>query len=232
MKTLVAALLSGAMAAGCGFSTEGDSAEGGSAPVVESSPQTAVTDEYVLRADALAEDRTPPEPDPASYGMDPKTGRFVYPAATPHQHESKPFEGQLDYWDTNEYANDMTVEAYYPITVEPFHTWQNIVDFDGRRYMYQYVRRALKIYDITDPKDLRVVHEKGSTWTGDGPGEEVNPYDENDMFGAASIQWNEDLGKYVMVQAFEIRRFGVLSDKRAEPDKVKAIRNANHLKGC
>ena len=163
--------------------------------------------------------------------MDPETGRFIYPAATPHQHESKPFEGQLDYWDTNEYAKGMTVEAYYPITVEPFHTWQNIVDFDGRRYMYQYVRRALKIYDITDPKDLKVVHEKGSTWTGEGPGEEVNPYDEGDMFGAASIQWNEDLGKYVMVQAFEIRRFGVLSDKRAEPDKVEAIRNANHLKG-
>ena len=76
--------------------------------------------------------------------MDPETGRFVYPTVTPHQHESKPFEGQLDYWDTNEYAKAMTVEAYYPITVEPFHTWQNIVDFDGRRYMYQYVRRASK----------------------------------------------------------------------------------------
>jgi len=153
MTTLAAALLCGAIAFGCGSSTEGGSP-----------PQSAISDEYVLRADALAEDRTPPEPDPASYGMDPETGRFVYPAATPHQHESKPFEGQLDYWDTNEYAKAMTVEAYYPITVEPFHTWQNIVDFDGRRYMYQYVRRALKIYDITDPKDLKVVHEKGSTW--------------------------------------------------------------------
>ena len=94
--------------------------------------------------------------------MDSDTGRFIYPAATPHQHESKPFEGQLDYWDTNEYASNMTVEAYYPITVEPFHTWQNIVDFDGRRYMYQYVRRDLKIYDITDPRDLKVLYEKGA----------------------------------------------------------------------
>ena len=37
----------------------------------------------------------------------------------------------------------MTVEAYYPWVVEPFHTWQNIIDFDGRRYLYQYVRRDL-----------------------------------------------------------------------------------------
>ena len=222
MAKLGALVLSGAVFAACGSSSGPGSGTPAPPPIV---------DEYVLRADALVEDRTPPEPDPASYGMDPETGRFVYPAATPHQHEPKPFEGRLDYWDTNEYAKDMTVEAYYPITVEPFHTWQNIVDFDGRRYMYQYVRRALKIYDITDPRDLKVVHEKGSTWTGDGPGEEVNPYGEGDMFGAASIQWNRDLGKYIMVQAFEIRRFGVLNDKRTEPDKVNEIRRANHLKG-
>jgi hypothetical protein len=190
-----------------------------------------ITDEYVLGTDALVADRTPPEPDPSSYGMDSATGRFKHPSATPEQHDSRPFEGQLDYWDTNEYAKDMTIEAYYPIVPEPFHTWQNIVDFEGRRYMYQYVRGDLKIYDITNPKDLKVLHEQGHTWTKEGGGEEVDPYPEGDMFGAASIQWNEDLGKYIMVQAFEIRRFGLLSNKRQEPDKVDMIRHANHLKG-
>jgi len=195
------------------------------------SQQAAIPDEYVRLTDALNPDRTPPEPDPASYGMDPATGRFIYPKATPEQHDDKPFEGQLDYWDTNEYTHNMTVEAYYPILVEPFHTWQNIVDFDGRRYMYQYVRGDVKIYDITNPKDLKVLLEKGSVWTGEGAKEVIDPYPEGEMFGAASIQWNKELEKYIMVQAYEIRRFGLLHDKRTEPENVEQIRHANHLKG-
>lgn len=203
----------------------------GSQPEDDPQNGTNITDQYVLRTDALMEDRTPSEPSLNTYGMDPATGRFIHPTATPEQHDPKPFQGQLDYWDTNEYAKNMTVEAYYQIVVEPFHTWQNIVDFDKRRYMYQYVRGDLKIYDITNPKGVEVLHEKGHTWSRDGGGEEADPYPEGDMFGAASIQWNKDLEKYIMVQAFEIRRFGLLSDKRQEPDKVGMIRNANHLKG-
>ncbi len=195
------------------------------------SQQAAIPDEYVRLTDALNPDRTPPEPDPASYGMDPETGRFIYPKATPEQHDDKPFEGQLDYWDTNEYTHNMTVEAYYPILVEPFHTWQNIVDFDGRRYMYQYVRGDVKIYDITNPKELKVLLEKGSVWTGEGSNEVIDPYPEGEMFGAASVQWNKELEKYIMVQAYEIRRFGLLHDKRTEPENVEQIRHANHLKG-
>jgi hypothetical protein len=190
-----------------------------------------VEDPWIQRLIALSEDKTPPDPAPDSFGLDEETGLFIHPLSTRQAHEPKPFAGSLDHWDTNEYAMNMTVEAYFPITVEPFHTWQNIVDFDGRRYLYQYVRRDLKIMDITDPKNVQVLLTRGHTWGAAGGGEEVNPYPEDDMFGAATIQWHAGRGEYVMVQAFEIRRFGLLSDKYTEPDRVEQIRHANHLKG-
>ena len=190
-----------------------------------------ITDPWVARLTSMVDDRTPAAPLPGSYGFDRSTGRFKHPSATPDSHDPHPFPGILDYWDRNDYAMNMTVEAYYPITVEPFHTWQNIVDFDGRRYLYQYVRRDLKIMDITDPKRVEVLLTRGHTWGQEGAGEAQNPYPDDDMFGAASVQWNETLGVNVMVQAFEIRRFGLLTDKYREPDKVDAIRRSPHLKG-
>jgi len=191
----------------------------------------SISDPWVARVASLTDNKTPPNPEPGSFGMDEASGRFIHPQMTRDSHEAHPFEGSLDYWDTNDYAMNMTVEAYYPITVEPFHTWQNIVDFDGRRYLYQYVRRDLKIMDITNPKDVQVLLTRGHTWGPDGAGEDENPYPSDDMFGAASIQWNRDLQQYIMVQAFEIRRFGVLSDKYSEPDLVANIRESRHLKG-
>lgn len=194
--------------------------------------QTNIKDKWVARADSLSPDKTPPDPAKDSYGMNKETGEFIHPVATRDAHDNIRFDGELDYWDTQQYIKNMKVEAYYPITVEPFHTWQNIVDFDGRRYLYQYVRRDLKIYDITHPKDVKLLLTRGHTWGANGADEQAqNPYPEDDMFGAASIQWNEKLGKYIMVQAFEIRRFGLLKNKRAQPEKVEKIRNANHLKG-
>jgi len=191
-----------------------------------------IKDRWVARLNSLNPDRTPPDPAPADYGLDAKTGVFTHPVATRDSHDRKPFKGILDYWDTNQYIKNMKVEAYYPITVEPFHTWQNIVDFDGRRYLYQYVRRDLKIFDITNPKDVKLLLTRGHTWGANGPDQkEQNPMAEGEMFGAASIQWNEGLGKYIMVQGYEIRRFGLLKDKRRQPEKVAAIRNAKHLKG-
>ncbi|WP_101760035.1 LVIVD repeat-containing protein [Oceanicoccus sp. KOV_DT_Chl] len=192
--------------------------------------QYNITDPFVLAQVSMSEDKTPADPDPSSYGLN-EQGVFIHPAATRDSHDAKPFKGILDYWDPNQYIKNMTLEAFYPITVEPFHTWQNIVDFDGRRYLYQYVRRDLKIFDITDPKSLKLLLTKGNTWGINGPDEEVNPYPEDDMFGAASIQWNDKLGKNIMVQSFEIRRFGLLKNKYQKPEQVKKIRNANHLKG-
>ena len=192
---------------------------------------SVIEDPWVGRLVQISDDRTPSSPSPDSYGLDPASGQFMHPTATPHAHEPKPFAGSLDYWDTREYAENMSVEAYHPITVEPFHTWQNIVDFDGRRYLYQYVRRDLKIMDITDPLNVEVLLTRGSTWGAEGASDEENPYPDDDMFGAATIQWHDGLQAYVMVQAFEIRRFGLLSDKYSEPARVMDIRRAPHLKG-
>ncbi len=196
------------------------------------SETSLIPDPYVRGSDALSSDRTPPYPAKDSYGLDPETGVFTHPIATPEQHDAQPFEGQLDYWGDQDYAHNMTVEAYYPITVEPFHTWQNIVDFDGKRYLYQYVRRDLKIFDITNPKDIKVLLTRGREWGPNGPADvEINPFPEDEMFGAATIQWSESEDAYVMVQAYEVRRFGLLHDKRSEPENVEAIRKSPHLKG-
>jgi hypothetical protein len=190
-----------------------------------------IADPQLLQLTELVGNHTPADPDPSSYGMDKATGTFIHPAATSDSHDPHPFEGTLEYWDTEQYIKNMKIEAYYPITVEPFHTWQNMVDFDGRRYLYQYVRRDLKIFDITDPKNVELLLTKGNTWGADGAGEEVNPYPEDDYFGAASIQWSEKLGVNIMMQSFEIRRFGLLHDKYTEPELVQAIRDSEHLKG-
>lgn len=191
-----------------------------------------IDDPWIKQVVALTGNKKPQDPDPGSYGMSPKTGQFIHPKETYHAYEPKPFKGMLDYWDDKTYSKNMKVEAYYPITVEPFHTWQNIVDFDGRRYLYQYVRRDLKIFDITNPKDMTLLYTRGQDWGPNGPeGKEHNPYPEGEMFGAASIQWSEARQNYVMVQAYEIRRFGLLEDKFTQPDKVSQIRHPNHLKG-
>jgi hypothetical protein len=222
------------LACGCSSSNDANDVAPGDALADTADHGTAedhIEDPWVGRLVLLSGNHTPPAPATDSYGMDEMTGRFRHPAATPSAHEPRPFEGTLPYWDTNEYAHNMAVVAYHPITVEPFHTWQNIVDFAGRRHLYQYVRGDLKIIDITDPTDVRVLLTRGHTWGRKGSGEAINPYPEDDMFGAATIQWHDGLGAYVMVQAFEIRRFGLLSDKYREPARVEDIRNARHLKG-
>ncbi|NOH72228.1 hypothetical protein F0225_12900 [Vibrio pectenicida] len=189
-----------------------------------------IDDEMVKRQVALSPNKDPKAPSPSDYGFG-ADGRFYHPKEAPSSHLAQPFEGQLDYWDTQSYQHNMTVEAYYPITVEPFHTWQNMVDFDGKRYLYQYVRGDLKVFDITNPKDVELLLTKGHTWGKSGPGEAQEPFKDGEMMGAASIQWSESEQSYVMVQAYEVRRFGLLKDKYRKPEQVKAIRQSQHLKG-
>lgn len=194
-------------------------------------PSHNISDYYLKRLVNITTESKPLPPIPSSYGLDSKTGEFKHPSQTPEQTRPQPFPGQLKYWDVNAYIHNMTVEAYYPITVEPFHTWQNIVDFNGRRYLYQYVRRDLKIFDITHPKQAKLLHTKGSTWGKEGPSPEINPFPPGQMIGASTIQWDSVRQRYIMVQAYEVQRFGLLHDKYQEPDKVEAIRSAPHLKG-
>jgi hypothetical protein len=194
-------------------------------------PQLDIRDPLVKAWYEAAPSREPMPPAAGSWGLVGPNGSFVHPKETPEDAKSPTFPGEMTDWDGKQYIHNMKVEAFHPIVVEPFHTWMNIVDFDGRRYMYHYVRRTLKIYDITDPRRLKVLLEKGSSWSKDGESAETNPFPKGDMFGAATIAWDAKRGKYVMVQAFEVRRFGILKDKRFQPDKVAEIRNADHLRG-
>ncbi len=54
----------------------------------------------------------------------------------------------------------MTVEGRWPELVVPGVSFQNIIDMNGRRYMYHYYRTRVNVYDITDPKNLKVILQK------------------------------------------------------------------------
>ncbi|MBY8823883.1 LVIVD repeat-containing protein [Sphingomonas colocasiae] len=195
-------------------------------------PKIDIRDPVVKQWHDLTYDRKPPLPKPGvDYGVDPKTGVFVHPKATPLHEESAPFPGQLTYWDQKSYAKNMEVVAFYPQVASPFHTWQNIADFNGKRYLYVYDRHNLKIFDITDPAKARLLLTKGQTWTGKGGGEAVNPFPEGEMIGAASIQWDKSRGKYIMVQSNEVQRFGIFEEKMTEPEGVQKIRDWPYHKG-
>ena len=191
-----------------------------------------IRDPYIQALHDLTYDQKPPRPVPdKDYGIDPRTGKFSHPKATPLTTDFPNFTGQLDYWDQKSYAENVHLLRFYPDLASPFHSWQNIVDFGDRRIMYVYGSNNLKIFDITDPRNAELIHRKGKNWTGNGPVDEVNAYAAGDKFGAASIQWNKDLGKYIMVQSFEVGRIGVMTDKMKEPDKVDKVHHWPALKG-
>lgn len=160
-------------------------------------------------------------PDPASYGLDPETGVFTHPEAAPFYAYSGPrrFEGSLEALDDKTYIKNMKVEAQWPIVVKPGHSWQHTVDMDGSRYMIHYYRHILKIYDITNPKELEIILEK--------------TYEDGEWFGAASIAFNEELQKWIMIQSFEVpRSIGGLKGKKYDsPEAVEAIKNAKAFRG-
>ncbi|MGX1810352.1 hypothetical protein ACWIGI_31950 [Nocardia sp. NPDC055321] len=166
-------------------------------------------------------DRRPSAVDPGSYGMQ-NDGTFLHPGLTyVNEEEQHPFPGGGEElfpatggYDPNTYRSDnVTVEAHYGgqrFTPDPFHSWQNIVDFDGRRYMFQYDRSEARVYDITDVRDVRVVESLSREDLGevDGNDEAVAGKDwaAHDYWGASTIQWSERYGGYIMVQSFEMRR--------------------------
>src|SRR3990172_6392981 len=94
-----------------------------------------------LLSSEVCEDRRPEPADPGSYGML-LDGTFLHPFATPVDEENPhPFPGRLEEYDLDSYIDGMKVEAVYEgaaFTPDPFHSWQNIVDFDGRRYLFHY----------------------------------------------------------------------------------------------
>lgn len=199
------------------------------------------------------EDRRPAGVDPGSYGMQ-NDGSFLHPSLTfVNEEEQHPFPGggedlfpATDGYDPNTYKSDnVTVEAHYPgkqFTPDPFHSWQNIVDFDGRRYMFQYDRSEARVYDITDVKNVQVVESltRDDVAAAEGNNEAVDSKDwaAHDMWGASTIQWSEKYNGYIMVQSFEMRRQVPFwmgdppeKSKYASPQGVAAARADTQLKG-
>jgi hypothetical protein len=180
----------------------------------------------------LTYSRKPPAPVPGvDYGMDPATGRFNHPRATPLVREAPNFPGQLDYWDQRSYAKNVDLLSFTGFVVSAGHTWQTIADFGSRRYMYVHYAAGMALFDITDPRKPRLAYRRGQRQGPKGMIDTVNPYAEGDGFGAANIQWHKGLGKHVMVQAFAVPRYGVMDQKHLEPEGVRTLKQWNGLKG-
>ena len=91
---------------------------------------------FLLLGPQVCEARRPEPADPGSCGML-LDGNFRHPFLTPLDEENPhQFPGRLEEYDLNSYIQGLKIEALYEgaaFTPDPFHTWQNIVDFDGRR---------------------------------------------------------------------------------------------------
>jgi len=163
----------------------------------------------------------PAPPDPSRYGLDAGTGRFKHPDAAPFAPGPHPVKGSLDYLEDKEYVHNMTVEGRWPKLVVPGVSFQNIVDMNGRRYMYHYYRTRVNVYDITEPKNLKVVLERKYE---EGP----------DFFGAAAIAYNKALKTWIMIQSFEVPRSGPMGlggAKHTDPAKVARVKSNPGLRG-
>ncbi|WP_306337124.1 LVIVD repeat-containing protein [Streptomyces sp. KL118A] len=206
-------------------------------PGTSGATATAATDPNIPD---VCEGRRPGPADPGAYGMQ-LDGTFRHPALTPvdEEHEHS-FPGRNKDYDTKSYIKNMKVEAAYEgadFTPDPFHTWQNVVDFDGRRYLFQYDRSEGRVYDVTDVKKVKVV-EKMTRNDVDGDETKGNAsWAPHDYWGASTIQWNKKLNAYVMVMSFEDKRqISELTDepqhdKYHNPEGVKKLREKPGLKG-
>ncbi|WP_245644027.1 LVIVD repeat-containing protein [Paraburkholderia oxyphila] len=204
-----------------------------SAPQASGTPgEPNVQDPWLAGWLRLTPERRPVPLKPGvDYGMDPATGKFVWPKATPEVHQGQRFPGEMTTWDKNSYTKNVKVLAFYPGVDSPFHAWNNIIDFDGHRYLYIHDRDYLRIMDVTDPVHGKVVYSRGGVW---GPKGSSEPFDANNVhgyLGGATIAWSKKLGKPVLVASFEIGRYGLMTEKIDQPDKVAAQRHYNSLKG-
>ena len=135
---------------------------------------------------AITPENPPAAPLPGvDYGMDAATGTFKHPVATPLTGSAPGFPGQLQAWDQNSYAMNVTEIAFYPHVTSPWHAWPDVVDFEGKRYLYAHDRDYMRVLDITDPAHAVEVYSKGGVWGPDGSSEEFDSASVTD-FSAAS----------------------------------------------
>lgn len=189
-----------------------------------------ITDPHLKQWNALTYDKAPPALEPGKdYGMA-EDGTFRAPRATPLG-ESPAFPGQLEAWDDNSYSQNVEEIAFYPGVSSPWHAWPDVADFDGKRYMYVHDRDYMRVLDITDPAKAKVVYSKGGVWGPEGSSEDWDAKTVQDYFGGITIAWSAKLKKNVVVASYEIGRFGILDNKRTQPDIVASLRSYNSLKG-
>lgn len=173
-------------------------------------PPPAGTPRTPVKEDLTEPQRTPGEPphvSEAQYGLDPATGKFRHPVETPAIPGTRPFKGSLDYLDQNTYLHNTQVEAYHAdMFISPYHSWQSTMDLNGRRYMVQHEKNIYKVFDITDPRAVKLVAAKDWGW--------------NNAFGPLTIQYNPKLAKHVAVQCYEVTRFGILKNKYLPEEKA------------
>ncbi|GAA3442917.1 hypothetical protein [Planomonospora venezuelensis] len=210
---------------------------------------TAPDDPYIP---SVCGDRRPSEPGPGTYGMQ-LDGTFRHPWLTPASEERHAFPGgaqdlfpKTKGYDPRSYTEGpIRIEAAYrgaDFTPDYFHTWQNVVDFDGRRYLFQYDRSEARVYDVTDVRKVRIVERLSRSDVKVPYGENVElhkgkDWAAHDYWGASTIQWSAKLKAYVMVQSFEQKRqVGELGDapertKFNNPEGVAALRAQKSFKG-
>jgi hypothetical protein len=190
-----------------------------------------VRDPWLKAWIAATPENPPKDPVPGTdYGMNPD-GSFRHPGSTRLTTDAPSFPGQLGDWDQKSYAKNVEVVAFYPAVTSPWHAWANVVDFGGRRYLYTHDRDYLRILDVTDPRKATIVWSKGGVWSAKGSSEDWDASAVTDYLGGVTIAWNKKLRRNVLVASYEIGRFGLMEDKRREPDKVAAQRHYNSLKG-
>lgn len=162
-------------------------------------------------------------PDPDSYGYDKQTGVFTHPAAAPEIEGPRPFKGSLTYIDMEQYAKNVNVVAYYPYVASVGHTYQYVLDFNGRRYMYNVGFPDTHIYDITDPRDLTIMPNPTRIPSG------IEGDDDLPLRGF--MRYSERLDRYFAIRPYAPPYVGFLENKYLDPERVRAIRNWPNLKG-
>lgn len=165
----------------------------------------------------------PADPEPGTWGMQPD-GTFLPPALTPSVPRDifVDWEGQLPEFDRNLYTVNTEQVGFWPYVTNTSHSWQHIYEMDGVRYMLHYGGgNRWNVYDITDPRDLKLVDEETLPWGGPG-------------FGAVTIAWNDKLGKRIAIQASETPRYflkGRVANKHIDPTVEPQLLEWEGLRG-
>ena len=188
-------------------------------------------DPYLAQWLRVTPDRRPAPLQPGvDYGMDPATGQFIWPKATPEVHKGQKFPGEMTTWDKQSYAKNVKVLAFYPGVGSPFHAWNNIADFEGRRYLYVHDRDYLRILDVTDPAKGKIVYSKGGVW-----GRRVRAKSTirptRRTIWAAPPSPGAKAGQARAGCVIRDRPLRLAERKLEQPDKVAAQRKYNSLKG-